>query len=50
MKKIGIILLGIGFGVLCYILLSFFSKQKELVSPVERSDKNVILRQNTKEE
>lgn len=49
MKKIGIILLGIGFGVLCYILLSFLSHQKELVSPVERSDKNVILRQNTKD-
>jgi len=48
MKKIGVILLGIGFGVLCYVLLSYLSQQKEIVSPVEQMENNVILRQNFK--
>ncbi|MFZ2206777.1 MAG: hypothetical protein WA061_04060 [Microgenomates group bacterium] len=48
MKKLGIILLGVGFGVLCYIILTFLSSKQELVSPVEQPDKNVILQQNFK--
>ena len=48
MKKIGIIFLGIGFGILCYIFFSFFSHQKEVVSPIEGTDVNEVIQQNTK--
>jgi len=48
MKKLGIILLGVGFGVLCYIVLSFLSSRQKFISPVEEPDKNVIIQQNVK--
>lgn len=48
MKKVGIILLGIGFGIVCYIIFSLLFHEKEIVSPIEEADTNRIIRQNTK--
>lgn len=48
MKKIGIILLGVGFGVLCYIVLSFLFKKESIVSPIEESNVNKVIQQNGK--
>lgn len=49
MKKVGIVFLGIGFGILCYILFSLFFQQKGVVSPVEEIEVNKVIQQNTKE-
>jgi len=48
MKKIGIIFLGVGFGILCYIVFSLFFLQKKVVSPIEESGANNVIQQNTK--
>lgn len=48
MKKIGVVFLGIGFGVLCYILFSLFFSHKTVVSPIEEIDTNKVIQQNTK--
>jgi len=48
MKKLGIILLGVGFGVLCYVILSFLSSKQKIISPIEQPDKNVVIQQNVK--
>ncbi len=48
MKKVGIIFLGIGFGIVCYIIFSVFFQQKTVISPVEEMDTNKVIQQNTK--
>ena len=48
MKKIGIVFLGVGFGILCYIFFSLFFRQKTIVSPIEGIDTNKVIQQNTK--
>lgn len=48
MKKVGIILLGVGFGIVCYIIFSFLFRQKEIVSPLEEVETNKVIQQNTK--
>ncbi len=48
MKRIGIVFLGIGFGILCYIVFSLFFQQKGLVSPIEEIDTNKVIQQNSK--
>jgi len=48
MKKLGIIFLGVGFGILCYIFFSLFFLQKKVVSPIEESEINKVIQQNTK--
>jgi hypothetical protein len=48
MKKIGFIFLGIGFGILCYILFSLFFHNGGIVSPLEEVETNKIIQQNTK--
>jgi hypothetical protein len=48
MKKIGIVFLGIGFGILFYILFSLFFRQSEIISPVEEVDTNKVIQQNSK--
>lgn len=48
MKKVGIVLLGVGFGIVCYIVFSLLFSQKEIVSPIEEMDTNKVIRQNTK--
>jgi phosphotransferase system glucose/maltose/N-acetylglucosamine-specific IIC component len=48
MKRIGIVFLGIGFGIICYILFTLFFSQKEIVSPLEESEVNKVIRQNNK--
>lgn len=48
MKKIGIVFLGVGFGIICYILFLMFFQQKEIVSPIENVDMNKVIQQNTK--
>jgi hypothetical protein len=48
MKKIGVILLGVGFGILFYIIFSFFFKTQGLISPVEEPSTNTVIRQNSK--
>lgn len=48
MKKIGIMLLGIGFGILCYLFFLFFISEKKTVSPLESVDTNTVIQQNTK--
>jgi len=48
MKKIGIVLLGVGFGILCYVVFSLISNQKDIISPVEEAETNKIIQQNSK--
>jgi hypothetical protein len=48
MKKIGFIFLGIGFGILCYILFSLFFRAGGVVSPVEDVETNKVIQQNVK--
>lgn len=48
MKRIGIVFLGVGFGIVCYILFALFFSQKEIVSPLEDVDTNKVIQQNTK--
>ncbi len=48
MKRIGIIILGIGFGILCYIAFTLFFQQKDLVSPIEEVETNKVIQQNSK--
>ncbi len=48
MKRIGIVFLGVGFGIVCYILFTFFFSQKGIVSPLEEVGVNKIIQQNTK--
>jgi len=48
MKKIGIVFLGVGFGILCYIIFSLFFLQKPIVSPIEEMGINKVIKQNTK--
>ena len=48
MKKIGIIFLGVGFGIICYILFSLIIKQQDVVSPVEEAELNKVIQQNSK--
>ena len=48
MKKVGIVFLGVGFGILFYILFSLLFLQKKVVSPVEEIEVNKVIQQNTK--
>jgi hypothetical protein len=48
MKRIGIIFLGVGFGILCYIIFSLFFRSSVIVSPVEEIDANKVIQQNIK--
>lgn len=48
MKKIGIIFLGVGFGIICYILFSLLIKQQGVVSPIEGIELNKVIQQNSK--
>ena len=48
MKKIGIVFLGVGFGILCYIVFSLFFHQKTIVSPIEEMNANKVIQENTK--
>ena len=48
MKKIGIIFLGVGFGILFYILFTLLFLQKKVVSPIEETEVNKVIQQNTK--
>jgi len=48
MKRIGIVFLGIGFGIICYILFTLFFQQKQIVSPLEEVNTNKVIKQNTK--
>ena len=48
MKKVGLVFLGFGFGVLFYVLFSLFFQKKEIISPIEQSDVNKVIQQNTK--
>ena len=48
MKKIGIVFLGIGFGILCYVLFALFFHKTEIVSPVEQTNSNIVIQQNSK--
>lgn len=49
MKKIGIVFLGVGFGILLYVLFSLFFRQKDVVSPIEEINTNKVIQQNTKQ-
>jgi len=48
MKKMGIVFLGIGFGILCYMLFSFVFNQKTIISPLEEAEGNKVIQQNVK--
>ena len=48
MKKIGVIFLGVGFGILFYILFLLFFTKKNILSPVEELNTNTVIQQNTK--
>jgi hypothetical protein len=48
MKRVGLIFLGIGFGILCYIIFTLFFKSNGVVSPVEESPINKVIQQNNK--
>ena len=48
MKKLGIVFLGIGFGILCYLIFTFFFTPKTVISPIEETDMNKVIQQNTK--
>jgi len=48
MKKLGIILLGVGFGVLCYIVFSLLFNRSGVISPIDTPDTNQVIQQNTK--
>lgn len=48
MKKIGIVLLGFGFGILFYILFSLFFQKANVVSPVEEPTTNKVIQQNSR--
>jgi hypothetical protein len=48
MRRVGIIFLGIGFGILCYVVFSLFFKQTGVVSPIEESSVNKVIQQNSK--
>lgn len=48
MRRIGIILLGVGFGMLCYVIFALFFHSQEIVSPVEEPQTNKVIQQNTK--
>jgi hypothetical protein len=48
MKKIGVVFLGVGFGIVCYILFSLLFHQKGIISPIEEIDTNKIIQQNSK--
>ena len=49
MKKVGFILLGVGCGILFYLLYAFFFSQKQVVSPIEQPAVNNVVRQGVKE-
>ncbi|MCX6732123.1 MAG: hypothetical protein NTV98_01120 [Candidatus Roizmanbacteria bacterium] len=48
MKKIGMVFLGIGFGILFYVVFSFFFRQQRILSPIEGVDTNNVVQQNVK--
>ena len=48
MKRLGIVFLGIGFGILCYVIYSLFFHQSGVVSPIEENDTNKVIQQNIK--
>lgn len=48
MKRVGIVFIGIGFGIVLYILYSTFFVRKEMLSPIEEPQYSQILKQNTK--
>lgn len=48
MKKVGIIFLGFGFGILCYIIFSLFFNKSGIISPIETQEANRVIQQNTK--
>lgn len=47
MKKLGIIFLGIGCGIVLYILFLLFFKKEEFVSPIEEQPGVRVIEQNT---
>jgi len=48
MKRVGVVFLGIGFGIILYILYSTFFVKKEMLSPIEESQYSQVIKQNTK--
>lgn len=48
MKKVGIVFLGFGFGILCYIIFSLFFSRSGITSPIETPETNRVIQQNTK--
>lgn len=48
MKRVGIVFLGIGCGILFYILYSTFFVKKEMLSPIEESQYSQVIKQNAK--
>jgi hypothetical protein len=48
MKRVGYIFLGVGFGILCYVIFTLFFKSGGVVSPVEESSVNKVIQQNSK--
>lgn len=49
MKRIGIVFLGIGFGIVLYLIYSNFFIKKEMLSPIEDPQYSQVIKQNTKE-
>lgn len=49
MKKLGMVFLGVGFGILCYVIFSLFFRQPGILSPIEGIDTNKVIKQNVKE-
>lgn len=48
MKKLGMVFLGVGFGILFYVIFSFFFRPSGMLSPIEGIDANKVIQQNTK--
>jgi hypothetical protein len=48
MKRLGIVFLGVGFGIVCYIIFILFFHKTEIISPIEEIDTNKVIKQNNK--
>jgi hypothetical protein len=48
MKKVGFVFLGVGCGILLYLLYSFFFTPKIILSPIEQPTVDTVVRQGVK--
>jgi len=49
MKKVGFVLLGVGCGILLYLLYSYFFADRQVISPVDQPVINNVIRQGVKD-